>query len=169
VLGKPVFDQALLRYFYTWKGKHPNVNDFIRVFEKSSNLELDWYKEYFYHTTFTIDYAVKNVTASADNNTIVLLERVGKVPMPVDVVVTKKDGSKMGYTIPLQIMRGAKGADFNAFNWTINKDWAWTNTQYSLIIPLKSDDIVSIEIDPSERMADLERTNNSWINPLHSK
>jgi hypothetical protein len=169
VLGKPVFDQALLRYFYTWKGKHPNVNDFIRVFEKSSNLELDWYKEYFYHTTFTIDYAVKNVTASADNNTIVLLERVGKVPMPVDVVVTKKDGSKMGYTIPLQIMRGAKGNDFNAFNWTINKDWAWTNTQYSLIIPLKSDDIVSIEIDPSERMADLERTNNSWINPLHSK
>jgi len=169
VLGKPVFDQALLRYFYTWKGKHPNVNDFMRVFEKSSNLELDWYKEYFYHTTFTIDYAVKNVTASADNNTIVLLERVGKVPMPVDVVVTKKDGSKMGYTIPLQIMRGAKGADFNAFNWTINKDWAWTNTQYSLIIPLKSDDIVSIEIDPSERMADLERTNNSWINPLHSK
>jgi len=169
VLGKPVFDQALLRYFYTWKGKHPNVNDFIRVFEKSSNLELDWYKEYFYHTTFTIDYAVKNVTASADNNTIVLLERVGKVPMPVDVVVTKKDGSKMGYTIPLQIMRGAKGADFNAFNWIINKDWAWTNTQYSLIIPLKFDDIVSIEIDPSERMADLERTNNSWINPLHSK
>jgi hypothetical protein len=66
-------------------------------------------------------------------------------------------------------MRGAKGTDFNAFNWTINKDWAWTNTQYSLIIPLKSDDIVSIEIDPSERMADLERTNNSWINPLHSK
>jgi hypothetical protein len=169
ILGKPTFDQALLKYFYTWKGKHPNVNDFIRVFEKASNLELDWYKEYFYHTTYTIDYAVNNVSASTDNNTVVILERKGKVPMPVDVVITKKDGSKMGYTIPLQIMRGAKGIDLNEINWMVGKDWAWTNTQYSMILPLKSDDIFSIEIDPSERMADIERNNNTWNNPIHSK
>lgn len=169
VLGKPAFDEALLKYFYTWKGKHPNVNDFIRVFEKTSNLELDWYKEYFYHTTYTVDYAVNNVSTSTENKTIVQLERKGKVPMPVDVVITKKDGSKLGYTIPLQIMRGAKGADLDSINWNIAIDWPWTNTQYSLIIPLKSEEIISIEIDPSERMADIEKGNNSWINPVHAK
>lgn len=169
VLGKPAFDEALLKYFYTWKGKHPNVNDFIRVFEKTSNLELDWYKEYFYHTTYTVDYAVNNVSTSTENKTIVQLERKGKVPMPVDLVITKKDGSKLGYTIPLQIMRGAKGADLDSINWNIAIDWPWTNTQYSLIIPLKSEEIISIEIDPSERMADIEKGNNSWNNPVHAK
>ena len=168
VLGKPIFDQALLRYFYTWKGKHPNVNDFIRVFEKSSQLELDWYKEYFYHTTLTVDYAVSNVS-SMDNSTLVILERKGKVPMPVDIVITKKDGTKMGYTIPLQIMRGAKGADLSGFNWIVSPDWAWTNPQYSLNLPVKLEDILSIVIDPSERMADIERINNVWNNPANAK
>ena len=168
VLGKPIFDQALLRYFYTWKGKHPNVNDFIRVFEKSSQLELDWYKEYFYHTTLTVDYAVSNVS-SMDNSTLVILERKGKVPMPVDIVITKKDGTKMGYTIPLQIMRGAKGADLSGFNWIVSPDWAWTNPQYSLNLPVKLDEILSIVIDPSERMADIERINNVWNNPANAK
>ena len=168
VLGKPIFDQALLRYFYTWKGKHPNVNDFIRVFEKSSQLELDWYKEYFYHTTLTVDYAVNNVS-SMENNTLVILERKGKVPMPVDIVITKKDGTKMGYTIPLQIMRGAKGADLPGINWIVSTDWAWTNPQYSLNLPIKLDDILNIEIDPSERMADIERINNVWNNPANAK
>jgi len=168
VLGKPIFDQALLRYFYTWKGKHPNVNDFIRVFEKSSQLELDWYKEYFYHTTLTVDYAVNNVS-SMENNTLVILERKGKVPMPVDIVITKKDGTKMGYTIPLQIMRGAKGADLPGINWIVSTDWAWTNPQYSLNLPIKLYDILNIEIDPSERMADIERINNVWNNPANAK
>ena len=168
VLGKPIFDQALLRYFYTWKGKHPNVNDFIRVFEKSSQLELDWYKEYFYHTTLTVDYAVSNVS-SMDNSTLVILERKGKVPMPVDIVITKKDGTKMGYTIPLQIMRGAKGADLSGFNWIVSPDWAWTNPQYSLNLPVKLEDILTVEIDPSERMADIERINNVWNNPANAK
>ncbi len=168
VLGKPIFDQALLRYFYTWKGKHPNVNDFIRVFEKSSQLELDWYKEYFYHTTLTVDYAISNVSFM-DNNTLVVLERKGKVPMPVDIVITKKDGTKMGYTIPLQIMRGAKGADLSGIDWIVSPDWAWTNPQYSLNLPLKLEDILSIVIDPSERMADCERINNVWNNPANAK
>jgi hypothetical protein len=168
VLGKQIFDQALLRYFYTWKGKHPNVNDFIRVFEKSSQLELDWYKEYFYHTTLTVDYAINSVS-SIGNNTIVNLERKGKVPMPVDIVITKKDGTKMGYTVPLQIMRGAKGADLSDINWIVSPDWAWTNPQYSLNLPVKLDDILTIEIDPSERMADIEKINNVWNNPANAK
>ena len=168
VLGKPIFDQALLRYFYTWKGKHPNVNDFIRVFEKSSQLELDWYKEYFYHTTLTVDYAINNVS-SMDNNSLVILERKGKVPMPVDIVITKKDGTKMGYTIPLQIMRGAKGADLSGINWIVSPDWAWTNPQYFLNLPVKLEDILTVEIDPSERMADIERINNVWNNPANAK
>jgi aminopeptidase N len=38
------FDAGMLKFYDTWKFKHPNVNDFIRVMEKESGLELDWYK-----------------------------------------------------------------------------------------------------------------------------
>ena len=35
----------------------PNANDYIRIMEKRSGLELDWYKEYFVNTTHSPDYA----------------------------------------------------------------------------------------------------------------
>jgi hypothetical protein len=75
----------------------------------------------------------------------------------------------MGYTIPLQIMRGAKGADLSGFNWIVSPDWAWTNPQYSLNLPVKLEDILTIAIDPSERMADIERINNVWNNSANAK
>jgi hypothetical protein len=75
----------------------------------------------------------------------------------------------MGYTVPLQIMRGAKGPDLSDINWIVSPDWAWTNPQYSLNLPLKLEDILSIAIDPSERMADIERINNVWSNPNNAK
>ena len=46
VIGKEAFRKGMLRYYNTWKFKHPNANDFIRVMEKQSGLELDWYREY---------------------------------------------------------------------------------------------------------------------------
>jgi hypothetical protein len=36
-------------------------------------------------------------------------------------------------------------------------------------LPVKLDDILTIEIDPSERMADIEKINNVWNNPANAK
>src|SRR5690606_5842737 len=47
VIGEEARDRGMLRYFDTWKFRHPNANDLIRVMEKESGMELDWYKEYF--------------------------------------------------------------------------------------------------------------------------
>ncbi len=44
-----------------WRFKHPNPNDFIRVAEKVSGMELQWYKEYWVYTTKTIDYALGDI------------------------------------------------------------------------------------------------------------
>jgi hypothetical protein len=38
-----------------------------------------------------------------------------------------------------------------------------------LNLPVKLDDILTIEIDPSERMADIEKINNVWNNPANAK
>ena len=89
IMGKPTFDKAMLRYFNTWKFKHPNPNDCIREMEKESGLELDWFKEYFVGSINTIDYAVKSVDKANRKETRITLMRMGGMPMPIDVVVTK--------------------------------------------------------------------------------
>ena len=161
VVGKAAFDKALLAYFNTWKFKHPNSNDVVRVFEKVSGLELDWYREYFVFTTATIDYGIQGVEAS-DKGTVVRLERVGRMPMPVDVVVTTRDGKKHIYNMPLQMMRGHKPQEVSDATYTVAADWPWTHPTYELVLEEALDQIESVEIDPTQRMADINRENNSY-------
>ena len=88
-------------------------------------MELDWYKEYFVNSTKTIDYSVKEVKAS-EEGTSITLERVGAMPMPVDLVVTYKDGTKELVYLPLEMMRGEKKAEANAPSIVLSQDWPLT-------------------------------------------
>jgi hypothetical protein len=164
IVGKSVFDHAMLEYYNTWKFKHPNENDVIRVFEKASGLELDWYKEYFVYTTKKIDYGVKSVARNKKKSrTDITLEKVGDMPMPLDIIVEYKDGSKELYYIPMVIMRGNKVAETRMIRKDL-ADWAWTNSTYTFTIDKKMVNIKSITIDPSNRMADVNDENNIWEN-----
>ena len=164
VLGKVAFDKALLDYYDTWKFKHPNPNDFIRVFEKNSGLELDWYKEYMVNTTHYIDYALDTIVLNRKyKGASIELSRIGKMPMPLDVLVETQAGKKYMYNIPLQIMRGAKPKDDAGIDgYTVVEDWPWTNPTYSLKVPHKLVDIKKITIDPNTGMVDVDRMNNVW-------
>ena len=164
VLGKVAFDKALLDYYDTWKFKHPNPNDFIRVFEKNSGLELDWYKEYMVNTTHYIDYALDTIVLNRKyKGASIELSRIGKMPMPLDVLVETQAGKKYMYNIPLQIMRGAKPKDDAGIDgYTVVEDWPWTNPTYSLKVPHKIGDIKKITIDPNTGMVDVDRMNNVW-------
>lgn len=159
IIGKAAFDQGMLDYFHTWKFKHPNPNDFIRVMEKRADLELDWYKEYWVYSTKTIDYAIDSVMDMGNGQTKVVLRKIGQMPMPLDVQVNFKRNSAT-HNIPLRIMRGEKAAEGD--NWMTHTDWPWTNATYELIIDAKYNKIQSIVIDPSGRMADVNLDNNTW-------
>lgn len=162
IMGQDNFDKAMRRYFNTWKFKHPNDNDFIRVMEKTSGMELDWYREYFVQTTKQIDYGVKAVMGRG-NETFVTLEKIGDMPMPLDVLITYTDGSKEILYIPLVIMRGGKANEYgNDVKWTPKAAWPWVNPTYTLKLTQAADKIESINIDPSGKMADVNRTNNEF-------
>lgn len=160
VIGEEARDKGLIEYFDTWKFKHPNPTDVMRVFEKVSDLELDWYNEYFVYTTKQIDYGVKEVAGEGDK-TKITLERVNLMPMPMDVVVTYKDGTKEVHYMALRMMRGEKPAETND-NRIVHPDWAWVNPTYEFALDRPISDVVSVEIDPSGRMADVDRENNKW-------
>jgi hypothetical protein len=159
-IGKEQFQRGMKRYFNEWKFKHPNPTDLKRIMEKESGLELDWLWENFVGTTKTIDYGIREVLANA-GKTDVVLERIGQMPMPLDVVVSYKDGTQENFYIPLEIMRGEKNEKFYS-KITQMADWGWTYPEYSFTIERNISDIQSIVIDPSQRMADIDPDNNAW-------
>lgn len=159
IIGQENFYKGMRRYYDTWKFKHPEPNDFIRVMEKVSGLQLQWYMRYWVNTTKKIDYGVKNIIENA-GSTFIVLERVGDFPMPVELVVTFKDGSKQMFYIPTNETLGNKPIDDQAIERVDLQAWPWVYPTYTLNIQHKADDIVGIEIDPSMRMADVERKNN---------
>lgn len=160
IIGKENFDKTMLAYFDKWKFKHPTDEDFIRVAEVQSNMVLDWYNEYFVHSTKTIDYGIKEVQSN-NQKTIITLERIGLMPMPVDLEITLKNGKKVMYTIPLELMRGEKQKNGFDGEWNIAKDWAWVNPTYTLEIPIELSSITILQIDPNEGMADTNKENNT--------
>jgi hypothetical protein len=159
IVGKFHFRSALLSYYNTWKFKHPDCYDFIRVMEKQSGMELDWYNEYFVNTTKTIDYGIASIEA-VDNKTTVTLLREGQIPMPLDVEVMYEDNTYETFYIALDIMRSEKPADGYNGKWTVMPDWKWVVPTYELTIPASYKKIKSITIDPSWLMADVDKTDN---------
>jgi len=159
IMGEEAFYKGMKRYYNTWKMKHPEPNDFLRVMEKESGLQLHWYYRYWIQTTKRIDYGIGNLVEK-DGNTIVDLERVGEFPMPVDLMVTYKDGTKELYYIPLNEMLGKKSNEDKSIKQTDLTAWPWVYPNYTVSINRKLSDIESLEIDPSLRMADINRKNN---------
>ncbi len=163
ITGDKALDEILLEYYKEWRFKHPNPNDFLRIAEKISGMELDWYNEYWVNTTKTIDYAIGDVVTE-EGKTKITIQRVGYMPMPLDVLVTYKDGTKELHYIPLNLMYGEKPAESDISR-TVHKEWKWVDPYYKMEIGRNVTDIKSIEIDPSMRLADLNRINNKLIVP----
>jgi hypothetical protein len=156
IIGEEYFGSGMLRYFNEWKFKHPESNDFKRIMEKESGLELDWYFEYWINSTKTIDYGIKSIEGNKDS-TLISLERLGDMIMPIDLKVGFKDGSWELINIPLRIMWGHKP---RVPHMKLAEAWPWTNPVYYLVLPIPMDQIESLEIDPLRQMADIDPDNN---------
>jgi hypothetical protein len=159
ITGASVRDKILLEYYRQWRFRHPDANDFIRIAEKVSGLKLDWYKEYWVYTTKTIDYSIDSLWQEG-KKTKIRLSRQGMVPMPVDVQLTFKDGSKELHYIPLNLMYGEKPIEDSAMPRKVYDAWKWTHETYIIETDKVLTDIKVAEIDPSQRLADVERKNN---------
>ena len=115
--------------------------------EKVSGIQLDWYLNEWTQTLHTIDYAIKSVDGKN-----ITLERIGQMPMPIDLSIVYTDGSTEDFNIPLRMMRGNKPTEA-----TILEDWAWANPVYSFAV---SKTVKSVTIDKSKLMADINADNN---------
>ena len=153
VIGKENLAKTIKRYYNEFKFKHPTPNDFKRVAEKVSDLELEWYLNDWTRTTNKVDYDLEVFDKDSRDLSI---KRIGRIPMPLEVLVSFSDGSTAMYYIPVDLMQGNKPFDNNVI---ILEPWSWVNTEYVFEIQ-GNKKVVKIEIDPSKRLADINQNKN---------
>ena len=147
IIGAENTAKGIKKYFTDFSFKHPTPNDVKRSMEKVSGIHLEWYLNEWTQTLHTIDYGIKSVEGKT-----ITLERIGQMPMPIDLEVVYTDGTKESFNIPLRMMRGNKPTSA-----TVIEDWGWAMPTYTFTT---SKTVKSIEIDKSKLMADVNLKNN---------
>jgi len=164
LIGRKNLEKTIQRFYNEFKFKHPTPNDIKRTAERVSGALLDWYLVDWTQTTNTIDYAITNVESATDGvqKTGISLERMGRMPMPIEVEVEYTNGTKENFYIPLRMMNFEKENPTPNIKRTVLKDWAWGNPKYFFEIDKSKTTIKKITIDQSGLMADVKRDNNVY-------
>ena len=163
IVGKEKVFEILQTYYNEWKFKHPLPNDLRRIAERISGIQLQWFLTDWTQTTNTIDYSIDAVE-EATSGTTILLKRKGVMPMPLEVLVQYKSGENELHYIPISLMRGEKENPYD-LEWEIQPDWNWANLNYSFTVSKEKNQIEAVVIDPSNLMADIDKTDNFYVTP----
>ena len=155
IIGKENLDKTLKRYYEEFKFKHPTPNDFKRVAEKVSDLELEWYLNEWTRTPHKIDYGID--VSLLELQRVITLKRKARIPMPIEVVVSYEDGSSEMYYIPNDLLQGYKSFENDVY---LMEPWSWASTEYEFVVQ-GNKKVVKVEIDPSKRIADVNQMDNS--------
>ena len=161
IIGQDKLFKTLQTYYDEWKFKHPLPNDLRVIAERVSGIQLQWYLTDWTQTTNRIDYAIEAVNAT-EKGTEIHLERKELMPMPQEVLIQFKDGSMALHYIPISLMRGEKENTYD-LPWTQEKDWTWANPKYYFTIDQPKENIEAIVLDPSNLMADIDKSNNYYV------
>ena len=155
IIGKNNLNKTLKRYYEEFKFKHPTPNDFKRIAEKVSDLELEWYLNEWTRTPHKVDYGIDISLLESDR--VITLKRIGRIPMPIEIVVSFEDGSSDMYYIPNDLLYGYKSFSDEVY---LMEPWSWVSKEYEFEV-VGSKKIAKVEIDPSKRIADVNQLDNS--------
>jgi hypothetical protein len=137
VLGRDVFYRAYREYAQRWKFKKPYPWDMWNTFENVSGKDLDWFWQSWYHSTWTHDHAITNVTG----NTITIADK-GYAYLPAFVTITRADGKTLTREVPVDT-------------------WLSGATTATVTVPAGAA-ITRVELDAARAYPDVDRRNNIW-------
>jgi hypothetical protein len=168
IVGFDNLRKIIKEYYKNWAMKHPQPDDFFRIAEKVSGMNLKWFQNEWVETIHHIDYKVDSLQ-SINEKTKVILKNNNEMPMPLDVFVIYKDGSKESYYIPLDLMCGEKNNPFPEIPRKILPDWRYGVPQYEFVIDKPKEQIKVLIIDPLGISADINLENNAYVHPEKDK
>ena len=140
ILGPERFDRALKTYIQEWAYKHPTPDDFFRTMENVSGENLAWFWRSWFQNNWQLDQAVTRVGRNS-NGAVIRIENLEKMPMPVIMDITTRDGQVSRVTLPVEV-------------WERNQVWDYEfpTTQ----------EVIRVELDPDRVLPDVNSGNNRW-------
>jgi len=165
VLGDELFLASMQYYFQKWSFCHPYPEDFRQSIIEYTKTDLNWFFDQWLETTKTSDYAFVKVKRNKvkDNTFDIIIERKGRMQMPIDFQVKDSEGRTFDYHIPNQYFEKETEATV-LDKWT---GWDKLNPKYTATVtipkasPNKKVKIKDVVIDPSFRLADANILDNS--------
>ncbi|MCB0792777.1 MAG: M1 family metallopeptidase [Flavobacteriales bacterium] len=161
VVGDRELHRGLRNYYSACHFKHPRPEDLELALEKTTGLDLSWYFDEWLNTTRTVDHAVDTVVTAGDS-TRIIIRRLGEMIMPVEVAVLWPDSEMTVLHIPTSLELGAKSADSEGYRFTVLPAWQWTDPTYSFALPVRSGPPLRVVLDPTQRLADIDRSNDAY-------
>ncbi len=141
VLGEETFRKAHHEFINRWAYKHPYPWDIFNTFEDVSGMDLSWFWRAWYYETWVLDQSIAAVYEQ-DNNTVIVIEDLGFVPMPVKLEITFEDETSIRKTLDVDY---------------------WLSGQATREVVLETDKkIKRVQIDPDRILPDVDYSNNTW-------
>lgn len=186
VLGDDLFLSAMKNYTEEWKLCHPYFEDFRNSIIGYTHVDLNWFFDQWLETTKNIDYGIKNVhkksNTNLDGQTLlnydITFERKGQMQMPLDFIVILENGDTLNYYIPnnwynkneVKNISNPKGRiDRTYFENVISlpKWYGWDKLNEEYVAHITTTQkIKDVIIDPTNRLADINKLDNSWKCPV---
>ena len=143
ILGPQRFDYAFREYIKRWAYKHPTPWDFFRTMDNAAGENLAWFWKGWFMENYNLDQGIKTVTSDNSEGTVVTLENLDRMAMPVILSYETKKGVKSVMNLPVEI---------------------WNNTgTFKVKLPVK-EEIRSVTLDPDKVFPDINYGNNKWSN-----
>jgi hypothetical protein len=146
VLGPQAFDEAFREYARRWAFKHPGPADFFKTMEDVSGRRLDWFfREWFLeneHFDVGVDTVAHKQVGDIDS-VAVRFRNYAKGVLPIRARFTFSDGSTQDVDYPAEV-------------------WSTNPLYYDRIYEFKGKKLTKVQIDPTNRIVDIDKSNNVW-------
>jgi hypothetical protein len=146
ILGPEAFDDAFRTYVQRWAYKHPTPTDFFRTMEDAGGRRLDWFWREWFFENARFDQSIDSVIVRQEGDSTrvaVLYGNRERGVLPIRVRFTFGDGSSEEMVYPAEV-------------------WSTDSRRYVRQYVFRKKVPVRIEIDPEQRLLDINRSNNSW-------
>ncbi|MBI1315468.1 M1 family peptidase [bacterium] len=160
MVGTPVFRAGLREFYRKYAFTHPEPSDLVRILERRSGMQLQWYSDLWTGTTQTIDHGIVEVRAVGRDQIRIVLERKGSIPMPLELVLVFEDGTRRSLKVPLDWCFEAAPGSAQPLPF-----WNGYAPRYECTVRADFNALDEVQLDPLEYTADLHLENNRWVKP----
>lgn len=144
IIGAERFDYAFKKYITDWAYKHPTPEDFFRSMENGTGENLNWFWRGWFLNNWRLDQAINKVTYIKNDpklGSVITVQNLEKLPMPVVVEATTVSGKKIRKKLPVEVWERNQSFDFKIDS---------------------KEPLISVQLDPDKVFPDHVPENNIW-------